>query len=554
MENLLTSWTETAMDLGPGRHALLLGLATLVQEDVPTLAAAALAGAGKLPLGWAAAGCLLGIWIGDLLLYGAARVFGRRVLDLPWVRTRVSTEAVARSERWFAQEGTWLLVSSRFVPGTRLPTYLAAGFLRVPFARFAGVTGAVVAVWVALLFVLVLRFGSPAVSWVTEAGGGSWAAWGVPAVVAGAWLVWRAGRRRREGRRSCWRDTVERWRRWEFWPAWLFYLPVAGQILRLMIRHRSVMLPTAANPGILTGGLVGESKYETLRELRERFPEFTAPTWRLEPGNALARLRRLQELLEHREVALPLVLKPDLGQRGLGVRVIRSLDDAHRYVLRTDAALVVQPFIAGPREAGVFYCRFPDEARGRILSLTEKIFPEVVGDGTRTLEALIRADPRARLIAGRYLARFGGRLGDIVPEGVAVRLVQAGNHAQGCIFRDGSRWWTPALEARVDEIARGIRGFSIGRFDVRFASEDAFREGEGFQILELNGAAAEVTHIYDERMPLRTAYRSLFRQWELVFALGAAHRDRGVPVMTMREFLRHWRAARRCFATYPPAD
>jgi len=61
-------------------------------------------------------------------------------------------------------------------------------------------------------------------------------------------------------------------------------------------------------------------------------------------------------------------------------------------------------------EAGVFYVREPHEAHGRILSLTLKYFPYVLGDGTSTLQQLILRDPRAGKLANIYLPRFEGRL------------------------------------------------------------------------------------------------------------------------------------------------
>src|SRR6266436_1854234 len=64
--------------------------------------------------------------------------------------------------------------------------------------------------------------------------------------------------------------------RWEFWPAWVFYFPVAVNYLWLTIRYRSFTLPTAANPGIFSGGFVGESKIATLQDLHATNPEFTA--------------------------------------------------------------------------------------------------------------------------------------------------------------------------------------------------------------------------------------------------------------------------------------
>ena len=56
------------------------------------------------------------------------------------------------------------------------------------------------------------------------------------------------------------RGALGRWARWEFWPAWLFYFPVALNYLRLAVKFRGFTLPTAANPGIFSGGFVGTVK------------------------------------------------------------------------------------------------------------------------------------------------------------------------------------------------------------------------------------------------------------------------------------------------------
>src|SRR5262249_62343852 len=99
-------------------------------------------------------GVFLGIWIGDALLYLLARGIGRPLLQRVWARKFFDGPAIKRSEQWFADKGAWILLSSRFVPGTRLPTYLAAGFLRLPFGRFLVVTGTAVAAWTASIFML----------------------------------------------------------------------------------------------------------------------------------------------------------------------------------------------------------------------------------------------------------------------------------------------------------------------------------------------------------------------------------------------------------------
>ena len=556
---------ETLGWLGTGTSgigiAASLGAATLVQEDLPTITAAVLAAAGRLSWITAFLGCFLGIWLGDALLYVAARGLGRPLLQLPGFRRLANAEAITRSELWFAQRGPWLLASSRFLPGTRLPTYLAAGFLRVPLRQFLGVTGAAVALWTGGLFILARLLG-PRLGETLRS-----RPLAIPVAVGGVlMLLWavRALTRRsspkpaRRGPTSRQRfaAAVARWRQWEFWPAGIFYLPVVANYLRLSLRHRSLTLPACANPGIRAGGLVGESKIETLRQLHQTSPDFTAEAWLLESAPVAQRHDALKTLQEAVALPYPFVLKPDLGQRGQGVRLIRSHEDAERCLNETPVPLVVQRYAPGPGEAGVFYYRFPGQTRGRIFSITEKLFPHVTGDGHRTLEELIWDDHRARCLAERYLRRLGNRRNEVPQPGDTVRLVEAGNHAQGCIFRNGIRLNSPQLEEAFDSISQRIPGFFIGRFDVRFTSEEEFQSGQpgSFTILELNGASAEATHIYDAKTRLSEAYRTLFQQWEMVFAIGAENRRRGAFVIPARDLLKLWRDASRQFSTYPIAD
>jgi hypothetical protein len=221
---------------------------------------------------------------------------------------------------------------------------------------------------------------------------------------------------------------------------------------------------------------------------------------------------------------------------------------------QTSAPLVVQRYASGPLEAGIFYYRFPHEARGHIFAITEKLFPVLIGDGKSTVTELVWRDPRARFMADKYLQRFSERQDEVLSVGEELKLVEAGNHAQGCIFRDGTRLCTPELEARVDNISQKLTGFFIGRYDIRFASEDDLRAGKNFQIIELNGAASEATSIYVARNSIFAAYRTLFLQWELVFAIGAANRKHGCAPTKFSLVWQKWREYSRLAATYPAAD
>lgn len=537
----------------PGAQAVTLGLLTFLSEDGVAIGAGVLGAVGAI--GWSPAfwGTWLGIWLGDAALYGGARRWGRPLLAQPWVQRWIPPERLESGERWFARRGALALLLSRLVPGTRLPTYLAAGLVRMPFVPFALVTGLAALAWTSLVFAVAKALGPAARQFFSELRQGTFV---LPLAIMIPWLGLAALRRCLKSpriRRRC-RARFLRWRHWEFWPSWLFYAPVAAYIGWLMLRFRSLSLPLLANPGMTHAGVVGESKHAILDQLRNAAPEVTPPSALLPTGPLSSRLEALQRWMSFHSGTFPIVLKPDVGQRGLGVKVVRNLQEAARYLADVDAPTIAQTYVPGPFEAGIFYVRYPNETHGRILSITEKVFPQLTGDGIRTVEDLIWEDPRACCLADRYLARLHDRRSEVLPRGARLRLVEAGNHAQGCVFVDGRAWHSPALEARIDDISRQIPGFYFGRYDLRFSSPEDLRAGRGFQILELNGASAEITAIYDRRNSLAEAYRTLFRQWRMVFEIGRLNRRSGLPFPSVGRFLEDWRLARRHFARCPAAD
>jgi len=352
----------------------------------------------------------------------------------------------------------------------------------------------------------------------------------------------------------------------EFWPMWAFYPPVALYAAWLMLRHRGILLPTAANPSFPGGGFVGESKAQILALAVRHAGDWVAPFIALErparseqavTGQGVDdELRAALVALRDAGLSLPVVAKPDLGCRGVGVKLLRRVADLRAYLASfpLGARLVLQRYVAHEGEAGVFYVRRPGKARGRIVSITLKYFPHVVGDGRRTLRELILADPRAGRLPHLYLHRHAERLDDVPAAGEAIRLAFAGSHSRGAIFRDGSHLVTAAMEERFDAIARSLPEFHFGRFDVRFADFAQLQRGEGFTIVEVNGAGAESTHIWDRRTPLLKAWRDLMRQFRWLFEIGAANRARGFAPMGLAAFRRAWAREKTLTPLYPATD
>src|SRR5258708_33554760 len=177
----------------------------------------------------------------------------------------------------------------------------------------------------------------------------------------------------------------------------------------------------------------------TLKELILTSPEFTAGAELIVGDTLAARLSSLDEIRTRLGLDFPFIIKPDVGQRGAGIKLIRSVEQAEAYLRQTSAPLVVQRYAPGPLEAGIFYYRFPHESRGRIFAITEKLFPILIGDGKSTVTELIWSDPRARFMADKYLQRFTEREDYGVVAGEGIKLVEEGKAAQGCNFRGGRR-------------------------------------------------------------------------------------------------------------------
>jgi hypothetical protein len=341
----------------------------------------------------------------------------------------------------------------------------------------------------------------------------------------------------------------------EFWSPKLFYLPVWAWVILLSIRHGGVRLPLLANPLFPAGGLYGESKSQILDQIGGPARDWVAPYVVVTRTPDLAAdMRKAQSQAQEAGLHLPLVAKPDLGCRGAGVRPVRSLAELEDYLagFPEGERLLLQRMVDQEGEAGIFYVRVPGEERGEIFSLTLKYFPYVIGDGRSSLEALIMADPRAGQLSHLYLPRHHDQLQSVLEPGRPFRLAFAGSHSRGAIFRDGTHLVTEQLRARIDSIARSIPEFWFGRFDVRFGDIEDVQRGEGFTIVECNGAGAEATHIWDARVRLIDAYRTLFKQFALLWKIGARNRGRGHKPESWTRFLERWRHEKTISGRYPP--
>ena len=302
----------------------------------------------------------------------------------------------------------------------------------------------------------------------------------------------------------------------EFWPAPFFYLPIVPYYIYLSLRYRSLFLPFYASPHLKHGGLIGESKWDFHRHLEAK-ESSTLKSLKIDKD---LDFMSAKNLLEAHEIEYPFIMKPDVGQRGYGVRIIRNDFDLTEYLLLSDFERIIQKLSVLPGEAGVFYIRIPSESVGHIFSITDKKFPFVVGDGATKLGDLILSDLRARIIASVYFARLKDHLDSVPAKNEIILLSECGNHCQGAIFLNGKNIISEELTQEIDRIAKQIPDFYFGRFDIRYKDTSSLLLGKQFEIVEINGSGSEATHIWDARTTLFEAYKTLFSQWRILFEIG----------------------------------
>src|SRR6266446_3657833 len=457
-------------------------LGAFISEDGATITAATLAASSVLDFRLAFLSAFVGLWGGDLGVYALMRGIGPRIMQHRWFAGWFRKEKTFKGNPT-GSNGQLTLALSRFLPGTRLPAYISAGLDRMPVFAFGAITAVSAIAWILLVFATIQLAPSRSDSAKQQLALFSLFGLGLFALLS-AWRRWGHSIRRSLS------ISLNRIVRWEFWPAWLFYSPVALICVWLGLRYRGFSLPTVANLNQKNGGIVGESKIGILQTLMETSPEYTSDGYLVPEGSVENRIESIEEICLRHDIRFPFVLKPDTAQRGAGFRKIESLDEIEKYVAQVPSPLILQRYVEGPNEAGIFYYRFQNEQRGHIFGITRKQFPTVVGDGVHSLRELIECDARARLIARTYLERFGSAVGRILPRGESLRLVEAGNHCQGCIFKEGDDLYSEELRNAFDEISMKLPGFYIGRYDIRYRSDDELRTGKGFQTIELNGAAS----------------------------------------------------------------
>lgn len=322
---------------------------------------------------------------------------------------------------------------------------------------------------------------------------------------------------------------------WEYWSFPAVYIWIYPVWFFLCLRARSLFFFAASNPRIKNGGFLNESKEEVANLIPDQYHPKTVFFAIPANGHIV-----LNELMRH-GLAFPLIGKPNVGGRGRGVKVLADAEAVLNYVAQAYLDFHIQEYVPWKNEVGIFYCRYPDAPTGFVTGIVKKEFLSVTGDGRHTISQLLRQDKRALMYMDSLENMHGEGLQEVLLAGEKKIVSPYGNHARGSLFLDHSHLVDEALQATIDAICQQIPEFYFGRLDIRYDSLEDLKQGRNFAIIEVNGAGAEPTHIYDPRHSLFFAWKEIIRHWIILARISRMNHRKGHPYLSWKEGVQMFR-------------
>ena len=322
---------------------------------------------------------------------------------------------------------------------------------------------------------------------------------------------------------------------WEYWPFHIVYIPIYFLWAFYALKARSIFFFNASNPTITNGGFIMESK----KEIYDLIPQKYYPKTEFIKENENFEL--VDQILQQSNIKYPFIVKPDIGLRGSAVKKINSLEELKEYHSKANFDYLLQDLIPFKNEIGIFYVRFPNENQGKITGIVSKEFLIVIGDGKSSIRTLLKQNPRFELQLKTLEKEFGKTLENILPVSESLNLVPYGNHCRGAKFIDGHGLITPKLNQVINEMCLQINGFYFGRMDLMYNSIEELEEGKNFQLVEINGAGSEPTHIYDPKHSIFFAWKELARHITYMYQISVENHKNGHPYLPHKAGMEQYR-------------
>lgn len=328
---------------------------------------------------------------------------------------------------------------------------------------------------------------------------------------------------------------------WEKLPNGVFLLPLILWAIFRTLKSGTLWTLSAANPGLTFGGFFGFPKTEAYDLLP---PESYPTTVLIKPGTSF---EETLDKIKSVGLEFPFVVKPDGGMVGLLVRVMEDEAQLREYHELVQADWMAQAMVNYNTEVGVFYVRRPDEEKGQIVGLNQKVPLSVIGDGKTTLGELVKANERTAEFEKEIFVKQEKNWGNIPAKGEFVQLIFTGNRKNGAKLVEKYDEIDDQLVALFDKFSHYKDGIYYGRYDIKCESLESLRRGENYAILEFNGVHSGYGHLYHCGKSSKEVYTEVHRLWNELYDISTVNHKKGTPYIS---FFGGWKFIYKSLATF----
>ncbi len=313
---------------------------------------------------------------------------------------------------------------------------------------------------------------------------------------------------------------IEKYNRWEYWNPIIANIPVVFIWLRFAFKRKRMFFFTALNPGVKDGGAFGESKNFLLDQLPDKWKPVSVLI-------ANPSTQKINQIINEHKINFPLIIKPDVGERGFSVHLIQDQQALEKIVPQITYPIVIQEYIDWPCEFAILHWRIPDTKFGKITSITEKQFLKVTGDGVHSVEELLHQNIRALPQLNRLKQAKTAILKSIPEKGIEIIIEEIGNHSRGTVFKNANHYISDEVETLFDKVNDQLNEIDYCRYDLKCPSFEALLSNEEFKIVEINGVFGEPAHVYDPDVLPHQAYKIYHNHWSIISEISGIRMRQG---------------------------
>ena len=166
------------------------GLGVPLPEDIPLLAAGWLVHHGSADLTLMIITGMLGVMVGDSMLFSMGKRYGDHIVDHRWLKRIAKPWLLERARTMYANHGMKIIFAARFMPGLRSVMFLTAGVFKVPYWKFFVIDGFAALISVPLWVWVGARFSGHLEAILKAARLGTYGLVGLVALALVAWGVY----------------------------------------------------------------------------------------------------------------------------------------------------------------------------------------------------------------------------------------------------------------------------------------------------------------------------------------------------------------------------